>query len=465
MPRRTATPETSPTRTPRRAGTFVAVLTAAAALALAPVSAASADTAVTTIADLANAFATQPSGSTITLDADLTGDATSDAVEVPAGRALTLDLNGHRLTLVGDDSDLSGPAGLGVPAGTALTIVDTAPGGAVGALTATGATGGAGIGGSRGEAGGTIVIDGGIITTTSVFAGAGIGGGWGGDGGTVTINGGTIDSTGGDMAAAIGGGHSGDGGTIVIDGGIVTARATTDAAAIGGGVSGAGASLSIGAGAMVTAVTGYGTSPIGPGNTVPDSSDFGSLSNAGTLIVMPLDRLVIPSGVTVTNSGTIRNGGALEVSGTLANTGVILNVNPGNPTPILNPLNVTGHNTTVLLDGTGGTAPANPAVVYAGTFDDGQVAFPADATRSGFAFDGWFTQAVGGTRVTATTGLGAGGPTTLTLYAHWSDLAAAGGSPELAATGPDALLPIGLTGAALLLVGLVLRLRRRIAAG
>lgn len=423
-------PETRTAGWTRRAGIFAVVAATAAALVLGPASAAGADTSVTSIAELANAFATQPSGSTITLDADLTGDATSDTVEVPAGRALTLDLNGHQLTLVGGDPSTFGPAGLGVPAGTTLAIVDTAPG-EVGGLTVTGAFGGAGIGGGPGESAGTIIIDGG-----------------------------TIDATGGDMAAALGGGHSGDGGTIVIDGGTVTARATTDAAAIGGGVSGFGAAVSIGAGAVVTAVTGYATSPIGPGGTVPDSTSFGSLSNAGTLIVMLYDRLVIPSGVTVTNSGTIRNGGVIEVAGTLANTGIILNTTPANPTPILKPANVTGHNTTVMLDGNGGTAPASPTVVYAGTFHDGQIAFPADATRTGFTFDGWFTQAVGGTRVTATTDLGLGGPQSVTLYARWGDPSAVDDSPELAATGSDAL-PLGLAGAALLLVGLALKLRRR----
>lgn len=402
---------------------------AAVGLAIAPGSAAFADTSVTSIAELANAFATQPSGSTITLDADLTGDDTSDTVKVPAGRTLTLDLNGHRLILVGGDPDTMGPAGLGVPAGTTLTIVDTAPGGA-GALTTVGAFGGAGIGGGASEAAGTIIIDGGTITTT-----------------------------GGSMAAGIGGGHSRGGGAIMISGGTVTARATGDAAAIGGGVSGPGASVSIGADAVVTATTPGDVAPFGSGSSFSDSTTFGSLSNAGTLILPLYNRIDIPSGVTVTNSGTIRNGGVLGVDGTLVNTGIILNANT-----IFGPANVTGHNTTVLLDGNGGTAPAAPAVLYAGSFQDGELAFPADATRTGFAFDGWFTQAVGGTQVTATTDLGLGGPQSITLYARWSDPAAADDdSPELAATGSDAV-PIGLTGAALLLTGLALYLRRRTAA-
>jgi uncharacterized repeat protein (TIGR02543 family) len=457
MLRSAAAPDTSTRRWTRRGGTFAVLAAATAALVVGPVSAAVADTSVTSITDLANAFATQPSGSTITLDADLTGDDTSDTVKVPAGRTLTLDLNGHRLTLVGDDA--TGTAGLGVPAGTTLTIIDSAPGGAVGALDATGSYGGGGaaIGGAAGEAAGTIVIDGGAITARGEFDGAGIGGGGGGAGGATTINGGTVTATGGDFAAGIGGGRNSAGGTVVINGGTVTASNNNEmAAAIGGGYLGSGASVSIGAGAVVTVGPGFdGFGAIGPGVPVPDSSNFGSLSNAGTLILPTFNSIDIPAGVVVTNSGTIRNAGTLAISGTLANTGVILNART-----ILNPANVTGHNATVLLDGNGGTAPAAPPVVYAGSFQDGQIAFPADATRAGFAFDGWFTQAVGGTRVTATTDLGLGGPQTVTLYARWADPAAGVDSPELAATGSDAL-PIGLAGAALLLMGLALHLRSR----
>lgn len=460
---------------------------AVALVMVGPVSPARADTGVGSIAELADAFATQPSGSTIVLDADLTGDASSPVVKVAAGHALTLDLNGHRLTLVGDDEDPAGPAGLGVPAGTTLTIIDSAPGGAVGALDATGSYGdvsdggGAGIGGAHGEAAGTIVIDGGSITTLGGFDGAGIGGGHEGAGGSTTINGGTVTTTGGEFAAGIGGGRNSAGGTVVINGGTVTALNNNEmAAAIGGGYLGSGASVSIGAGAVVTVGPGFdGYGAIGPGDPAPDSTDFGSLSNAGTLILPLFNSIDIPAGVVVTNSGTIRNGGTLAVAGTLANTGIILNARV-----IQNPKNVTGHNVTVLLDGNGGTAPASPGVVYAGTFQDGQVDFPADATRAGFAFGGWFTRAVGGTRVTATTDLGLGGPKSLTLYAQWSNPAPATGQGDdpapaasnvdgpapatghvsgpatLANTGSDTL-PIGLAGVTLILIGLALYLRRR----
>ncbi|GAB3613248.1 InlB B-repeat-containing protein [Humibacter ginsengisoli] len=471
-------------------GMLTGVAVAAVALVVVgPVSAAHADTAVDSITELADAFATEPSGATIVLGADVTGDAASEVVKVPAGHELTLDLNGHRLILVGDDENPNGPAGLGVPAGTTLTIVDSAPGGAVGTLNATGSYGdasgggGAGIGGAYGEAAGTIVIDGGSITALGGFDGAGIGGGHEGAGGSTTINGGTVTTTGGEFAAGIGGGRDHDGGTIMINGGTVTAGTSNgQSAGIGGGYSGSGASLSIGAAAVVTVGSGLEKNAIGPGDIASDSTNFGSLSNAGTLVLPPFNSIDIPAGVVVTNSGTIRNGGTLTVAGTLANNGIILNSRV-----IHNPENVTGHNVTVLLDGNGGTAPVNPGTVFAGTFQDAQIDFPADATRAGFTFDGWFTQAVGGTRVTGTTDLGLGGPKSLTLYAQWSGLAPAAGQGDdpapvagqgdgpapavgdvdgpaaLANTGSDTF-PIGFTGLALILIGLALYLfRRRIA--
>lgn len=440
----------------RRARVGALALTAAVAfgVVLGPVSAASADTAVTSIADLANAFSTQASGSTITLGGDVTGDADSPVVKVPSGRTLTLDLNGHRLTLVGysDINGDDGTAGLGVPEGTTLTIIDSAPGGAIGTLNTTGAIYGAGIGGGAGEAGGTITINGGTITTTSVYGGAAIGGGYGGDGGIITINGGTITATAGDMAAGIGGGHSGAGGTIAINGGIVIAHSPTDGSGIGNGVSGAGGFVSIGAGAQVTATASESAIGLdGPGLT------RGSLSNAGTLNIPSNNQLRIPAGVTVTNSGTIRLSGAITGGGAIANSGTIVDIYDN----IANPGNVTGHNTTVALDGNGGTAPADPDVVYAATFQDGQIAFPAAATRAGHTFSGWFTNPVGGTAVTGSTDLGLGGPKTVTLYARWDETAPAGDGPStLPATGSEAL-PTGLIGSALIIAGVALYLRRR----
>jgi uncharacterized repeat protein (TIGR02543 family) len=433
----------------RRAGAGVLALAAAVAfgVVLGPVSVARADVAVNSVTDLALAFSTQASGSTITLNGDATGDSNSPAVAVPTGVTLTLDLSGHQLTLVGGN----GAAGIGVPAGAILTIIDSAPGGAVGILNATGDIGGAGIGGGNGESGGAITINGGTITTTGAFAGAGIGGGWYGAGGTITINGGTITATAGDMAAGIGGGHSGNGGTIAINGGTVIASSSTDGAAIGGGVSAAGASVSIGVGAEVTVSA--SESVIGAGGSGPS---FGSLSNAGTLNIPFLNILYIPAGFTVTNSGTIRNNGLITDDGTVTNSGTILNNNT-----IVTPANVTGHNTTVVLDGNGGTAPGDPAVVYSGTFQNGQIAFPAVATRTGRTFTGWFTQPAGGTQVTSSTDLGLGGPKSMTLYAQWNEsVPADNGSATLAATGSDPL-PIGLIGSLLTIAGLALYLRRR----
>jgi uncharacterized repeat protein (TIGR02543 family)/LPXTG-motif cell wall-anchored protein len=70
------------------------------------------------------------------------------------------------------------------------------------------------------------------------------------------------------------------------------------------------------------------------------------------------------------------------------------------------------------------------------------VAKPADPTRDGYTFAGWFTQATGGTLWDF------GSPVTadITLYAHWNAV------PELAATGVD-VTGWSLAGLGLLLLG------------
>lgn len=61
-----------------------------------------------------------------------------------------------------------------------------------------------------------------------------------------------------------------------------------------------------------------------------------------------------------------------------------------------------------------GTAPSNITVTYDGTYSN----LPSDPTRTGYTFDGWFTAATGGSKVTtATTVLIT---STQTLYAHWT---------------------------------------------
>ncbi|MDR1741210.1 MAG: hypothetical protein LBR38_05110 [Synergistaceae bacterium] len=168
---------------------------------------------------------------------DLTLDVSafeSGAFQISPGASVTLRLAGQNFLKSGGDW-----AALAAPEGATLTITSAAGDGSLsGALTAI-AQYGAGIGGNRGEAGGTITINGGTIHATgSNFdtpesGGAAIGGGWHGDGGTIVINGGAVsaDLRGVNIlveyttsaSACIGGGYGGEAGDITINGGFVQA--------------------------------------------------------------------------------------------------------------------------------------------------------------------------------------------------------------------------------------------------
>lgn len=69
---------------------------------------------------------------------------------------------------------------------------------------------------------------------------------------------------------------------------------------------------------------------------------------------------------------------------------------------------------TVTFNANGGTTPtASKSVTYAGTY--GTLPTP---TRTGYTFDGWFTAASGGTKITSTTTVSI--TADQTLYAHWT---------------------------------------------
>jgi len=73
----------------------------------------------------------------------------------------------------------------------------------------------------------------------------------------------------------------------------------------------------------------------------------------------------------------------------------------------------TGESLTITFNANGGTVTETTRTVERG-HQYRRLPFP---TRSGYAFDGWFTAATGGTQVTA-----ADYPTSSrTLYAHWSN--------------------------------------------
>lgn len=182
-----------------------------------------------------------------------------DNLQLGAGEVVTLDLNGHALTIAADPAD--GHAAIGVSAGTRLTIRGAEAGST---LLAIGGQDAAGIGGDEDETAGEIVIESGTVTATGGEDGAGIGGGDVGDGGTVTVAGGTVHATGGEFAAGIGGGDDGDGGDVLVTGGTVTATGGDRGAGIGGGSYATGGTVAI-SGGTVRATGGENAAGIGGG--------------------------------------------------------------------------------------------------------------------------------------------------------------------------------------------------------
>jgi uncharacterized repeat protein (TIGR02543 family) len=441
-------------------------------LAVGPMTAASASVLVHSFGELEFALQSQnlPPDHTIVLAGDVFGGCSptqcdlSGPLPAVVGVTATLDLAGHQLSLWGPGlQELGQTAGLQLVQGGSLTIEDSVGGGALtttggrlkagieldggsltvnsGTVTATGGDnpyasadqGGraAGIGGGDGGGGGSVTINGGTVNATGGYDAAGIGGGAGGNGGTVTINGGTVTAGGGFDGAGVGGGLNGPGGTLTVNGGTLHAVSGQFAAGIGGAGCGQGGDVTIGVAALVTAESaGSGLIAIGAGwcvpaplvDPTPEVLPFGSLSNDGILTIPQSNYMQITSGATVTNTGLIKNAGAIIVQGTLDSTGVIDNTGSILVPGTLFPGDIIEHDTSVTLNGNGGTAPADPPVVYADSFNDGGVTFPPDPTWAGHTFKGWYTTPIGGSQVTDTTDLGLGGPKTLTLYAQWTTI-------------------------------------------
>lgn len=304
---------------------MVARLTAATVLAtlamvVTPSAPARAVTTVTTAAELNSAFA---AGGAVALGADISVGPDGPAINVQAGESVRLDLKGHDLTVQGGKD----AAGIAVPRGASLTIVD---GSSTGSLTARGGNspthdpaggpGGAGIGGGRygdsgtitvgggtviaigsieaaGIGGGasgdsdTVVVDGGTVTARTTAggdlqAGAGIGGGFRGNSGTIIINDGTVNAV-GSAGAGLGGGYDGESDTITINGGTVNATSSNGGAAIGGGRMGGSGTITINDG-TITANSNQGGAAIGSGSgggglvlTFPEVGDI--TINGGTV--------------------------------------------------------------------------------------------------------------------------------------------------------------------------------------
>lgn len=307
---------------------------------------------------------------TVILCADITGTA---SLRLDPGEALVLDLNGHDLSVFGNDQ-----AAVRVPAGAELTIRDTnrSPGtlaarsvsrgagiggdehGATGTITIAGgvvtaAGGGAGIGSGVGGVGGTVTIAGGDVTAVGGGTSAGIGGSQGKDAGTVAIAGGVVTATGGTYGAGIGGGSGSTGGVVTITGGEVTATGTREGAGIGGGAAGSGGVVTISGGTVVAravpdvattvppgigggiggtpAVVAIGAPGAGAGSAVAEVTVSGGIDFDDTLqvhpnaiLAIPADQgLTVPAGHTLRSAGSIHNAGTIENLGTIDNAGAI----------------------------------------------------------------------------------------------------------------------------------------------
>lgn len=182
------------------------------------------------ISGLKDKYNSASTDETLCLTADI--EPSSGELVTPASRTLTIDLNGHDLTIT--NPNLEEPA-IRVAASAGLIITDSSAS-QEGVLTAEGGAGtsgvnfyagASGIGGGPREAAGTVTVNGGTVNATGgkggqstlygAGGGAGIGGGggdFGGDGavgGTVTVNGGTVNATGGAGGTANNNGNAGAG--------------------------------------------------------------------------------------------------------------------------------------------------------------------------------------------------------------------------------------------------------------
>ena len=200
--------------------------------------------------DLDAAFNAVTAGNsdTIILTADIT-QTSGDYLHVDdnsgsGGADITLDLNGHSLTISGVADN---HAGIEVAQGASLTVDDSSNGS--GQLTVTGGLESAAIGGyylhfssRQTHTAGAITINQGVLNLTgSPYDGAALGGSLYGNAGTITINGGQVTATSQGGGAGIGGGFTGynaaPAGSITITGGTVTATGAGGGAGIGSGTS------------------------------------------------------------------------------------------------------------------------------------------------------------------------------------------------------------------------------------
>jgi len=226
----------------------------------------------------------------------LTKDILDGKTELVIGRNITLDLNGHSLTIDLPVATGKTSNGIKINSGVTLTIVDSNLGASnaltvrnnasasttdghgaginstdgtleikSGRVNAFGGYLGAGIGGGANKASGRIMIDGGTVTAEGGEAGAGIGSVYQSIGSNITIYKGTVTARGGTGAAGIGGGISTAGGFIYIYGGAINATGGRMGAGIGGGWESSGGYIYISGAGTIDATGGNATGQAGAG--------------------------------------------------------------------------------------------------------------------------------------------------------------------------------------------------------
>ena len=404
----------------------VAGLMAGGALTALPAQAATCTTSPTTWADLQTAFSTAPAtGAVICLGADISHTGTTnggpvDSIDVPAGAAVTFDLNGHSLTAFNPGSG-DGTAVLDVSAGESLTV--DATGG--GALTLTTSSGGAAIGSPANVDSGTIVINSGTLNLLSGYDGAALGGGQYGSSGPITINGGTVTATTSNCGAGIGAGeYSVNVGAITINGGVVTTTGSCGSPGLGGASGVAGGIVVITGGTVVAT----GTQGAGIG---------GGFTAAGGTVTISGGDVTARSllGGAAIGSGTVYSGQTIPAPGTLTLIGA------GTPT--------NGSGSNIFASSPTATVQAGPeGVSFTQTTQNADETNPIASTRIVFTI----TPVIPPTTTPATTSPVANQTVPLTP---------AVGSTKLASTGFDAMIIVGFGGLAAAAGVLLLAATRR----
>lgn len=394
------------------------------ALTALPAQAATCTTSPTSWSDLQAAFAAAPAtGAVICLGADITHTGTTnggpdDSIDVPAGAAVTFDLNGYSLAVDNPGSG-DGTAVIDVSTGETLTVEATGGG----TLNLTTSSGGAAVGSSANSDSGTIVINGGTINLVSGFDGAALGGGQYGSSGPITINGGQVTATTLDCGAGIGAGeYSTAVGPVTINGGTVTATGTCGSPGIGAATFATGGIVVITGGVVVAT----GAQGAGIGGGFQGAGGNVTISGGDVTAISLTGGAAIGSGAVY--SGPIPAPGTLTLIGAGTPTGTSgSNVFASSPTPIVQ--------------------PGPDGVSFTQTTQNGDETSPIASTRIVFTT----TPVIPPTTTPATTSPVVNGTVPFTVA----------GSPKLASTGFDSMLIVGFGGLAAAAGALLLAASRR----